>query len=87
MSKMDKASKNWFTNGSFPRNWFNLLPFTFNYPQVTASIKKEPVHPVSKKRNFFVSLEETNANAFPMAMDLNDDGKVCFDYFTYTEVV
>ena len=80
MSEMDKASK----NGSFPSNQFNILPFTFHYPQFHASIKKEEfVDSDSKKRKFPISLDGTTATASPTAMDF-DDGDVCFDYYSKT---
>jgi hypothetical protein len=82
MSEIDEASENGSMNGSFPSNRFDILPFTFHYPQFHASIKKEELGDSdSKKRKFPVSLDGTTATASPTAMDF-DDGNVCFDYYS-----
>ena len=84
MSEIDEASENGSMNGSFPSNRFDILPFTFQYPQFHASIKKEELgDSESKIRMFPVFLDGTTATASPTAMDF-DDGDVCFDYYSKT---
>jgi hypothetical protein len=86
MSEIDEASKNRLINGSFPSNRFDILPFTFHYPQFHASIKKEEfVDSDSKKRKFSGTLDGTNATACTTAMEF-DDGDDCFDCFSKTSI-
>jgi len=81
MSEVDGSSQNGSTN-AFPENQFNVLPFTFDYHQVNASIKIESFDSVSnKKRKFHQSDGGNTSSASLMAMEF-DDGDVCFDYST-----
>ena len=50
MSKMDASSKNRLTNGKFLVNQFNVILFTFNHPQVNASINIVSVDFVSNNK-------------------------------------
>jgi len=84
MSEIDVTSKIGVNIGSFPSNRFDILPFTFHYPEFDPSIKKEDlVRHDSKKRKFEFSLDGTTDTASAAAMDF-DDEKVQFG--SYQEV-
>jgi hypothetical protein len=85
MSEINETSNNGLINGSFPlSNRFDILPFTFHYPQFHVSIKKEElVDSGSKKRKFAVSSNGTTNTASDTAMEF-DDGDMGFEYYSET---
>jgi hypothetical protein len=81
VAQMDEAAKDRMKTDGFPANRFNVLPFTFNYQDQVApgeNIKVEPDDSVSKKRKLSASVERSNSNVCPCAMELDEDD--IFDY-------